>query len=203
MRTAMTGVVLLAAALLAHAQPPKDPDPRFGVNPRVKQYPQDSPKAALRSAVKLVEAGDYAYLVAHVLDPKFVDEQVGDRAKGFEAVAERELAQLRDFQRANPDKVTPENRVSLDPNEFRAAAALKARDRGYKQLVKDVEEKLKDDPQALKDMRKLLRDGMFAEADPTASVSHADVKARTLYFRKAGDRWFLENKQAEEPKKDP
>lgn len=204
MRTAIAGFVLLAAGALAQSQPPpKDPDPRFGVNARVKQYPQDSPKAALRSAIRFIEVGDYAYLVAHLLDAKFVDEQVADRAKGLEAAAERELAQLRDFQRANPDKVTAENRVPLDPKEFRAAAALKARDRAVKQFQKEVEEKLKDDSQALKDMRKLLRDGMFSEADPTASVTHPDVKGRTLFFKKTGDRWFLENKQSEEPKKEP
>lgn len=203
MRTAIAGAVLLAAAGLVGAQPKKDPDPRYGVNPRVREYPQESPKAALRTAVKLIDQGSFAYLAAHVLDAQFVDAQVADRAKGFEAGAERELGQLREFQRANPDRVTRDNRVPLDPREFRAAAAEKARDRAFKQLLADIAEKLKDDPQAMKDMRKLLRDGEFAEADPVASVAHPDAKGRALYFKKTGDRWFLENKQADEPKKEP
>ncbi len=203
MRTAFAAVVLLGASALIHAQPPKDPDPRYGVTARVKIYSQATPKATLKTALELIEAGEYPYFVAHVLDPKFVDEVVTDRAKTLEAAAERELAQLRDFQRANPDKVKPENRVPLDPKEFRALAAATARERGFKQLLLDIEAKLKDDPQALKDIRKIARDGMFAEADPMASAMHDSVKGRTLYFRKLGDRWFLENRQAEEPKKDP
>ncbi|MBP3955262.1 hypothetical protein J8F10_08210 [Gemmata sp. G18] len=203
MRTALAGVVLLSIGALVHAQPAKEPDPRYGVTARVRLYPQATPKGTLRTALERVDAGDYSYFVAHLLDPKFVDEVVTDRASALEAATERELAQLRDFQRANPNTVVEENRVPLDPKEFRAAVTAKARNLGFKQLLKDIEAKLKEDPQAQKDMRKLLRDGAFAEADGTATASHADVKGRTLYFKKIGERWFIENKQAEEPKKEP
>ena len=203
MRTAFATVVLLGACALVHAQPVKDPDPRYGIPARVKLYPQSAPKAALKSALERIDAGDFAYLVAHILDPKFVDEAVADRAKGYEAAIERELAQLRDFQRANPDKVAPGTFVPFDPKEFRAVAAAKARERGFKQLLRDVEEKFKEDPQTLKDMRKIARDGAFVEGEPSASAAHDTVKGRTLYFKKIGDRWFLENRQADEPTKDP
>ncbi len=197
MRTAFAPVVLLGVSVLAHAQQPKDPAPRYGVAARVKQYPQTTPRAALKLALDRIDAGDYAYFVAHVLDPKFVDDVVIDRGRGFEAALERELAQRRDLQITNPDKVPLTDRVPLDPKEFRALATVKARERGYKQLLKEIEDKLKEDPQTIKDMRKLARDGTFAEAEPTASVAHESVKGRTLYFRKIGDRWFIENKQEE------
>jgi len=208
MRTAFAAAILLGAAALTHAQPKgepasKDPQPRYGVKPRLKQYPQTTAKEALKSAVEAVEAVDYPYLVAQLLDPKFVDEAVAERAKLFQAGAEAELAQLRDFQRANPTKVAPEDRVPLDPNGFRAAAAVKARERAFKQLLRDIEQKLTDDPQSVRDLRRIARDGSFVDADPVSTATHADVKGRSLYFKKIGERWFLENKQAEEPKKEP
>ena len=116
--------------------------------------------------------------------------------------AELELAKLHDFQRTSPNKVADEDRVPLDPKAFRALAAAKARDLAFKQLVKDIAQKLLDDPQTVKDLSRILRDGSFVDADPVATATHADIKNRTLFFRKIDDRWFLENRQAEE-KKEP
>jgi hypothetical protein len=200
MRTALVAGVLLAACGLVAAQPAKEPEARYGVSAKPKLYPQGTPKEALKSAVGLIDKGDYAYLVAHLLDPKFVDQRVADRAKLFEAAVEAELAKLRDFQRANPDAVTRENRVPQDPKEFRDFAAVRARDRAFRQFAKDVEQKLADDPQALRDIRRILREGKFADADMAATATHPEVKGRTLYFKKIDDRWFLENRQADEKK---
>lgn len=203
MRTAFAILLLLATVSLVSAQPMKDPEPRYGVQARVKLYPQNTPKAALKTALELIEKGELAYFVGQMLDPKFVDDQVSDRVKAFELVVERELTQLRDFQRANPDKVDPKDRLSQDPKEFQVIVTQKARERAFKFLLKEIEDKLKEDPQAFKDMRKIYLSGTFADGDPTASASHPEVKGRTLYFKKIGDRWFIENKQADEPKKDP
>jgi hypothetical protein len=207
MRTAFAAAILLGAAAFTHAQPrdtsPKDPEPRYGVKIRLKQYPQTTSKETLKSAVEAIQTADYPYLVAHLLDPKFVEDAIADRAKLFEPDVEAELAQLRDFQRANPDKFAPEDRVPLDPKGLRAQAALKARERAFKQLLKDIQQKLMDDPQTVKDLRRIARDGSFADSEPVATASHTDVKGRALYFKKIGDRWFLENRQAEEPKKEP
>ncbi len=211
MRTAFVVALLLGSVALAGAQPgkdpppvviSKDPEPRYNVRARVKQFPQGTPKEALKSVLAAVEQNDYAYLVAQLLDPKFVDAAATERAKEFVPGAEAQLAQLREFQRANAAKIDPASRVPLDPVAFRAVAANKARELGFKQLLKDVEQKLIDDPQVLKDFRKIAREGSFADADPAASATHPDVKGRALYFKKVGDRWYLENRLGEE-KKDP
>jgi hypothetical protein len=199
MRTALAAVVLVVATALATAQP-KELEPRYGVTPKVKLYPQGTPKQALKTTLELIDKGEYAYLVAHLLDPKEMDERIAARAKLFEAAAEAELAKLRDFQRANPDSVTRENRVPQDPKEFRLMAAERARDRAFRQVAKDVQQKLANDPQALRDMRRLLREGMFADADAVSIASHPEIKGQTLHFKKIDDRWFLENHQAEEKK---
>ena len=200
MRGTFAIVLIVATTGLVFAQRAKEPERRYAVNPRVKAYPQTTPKEALRSAIAAIEDKDYPYLVAHLLDPKFVDDAVNERAKLFEGGAELELAQLRDFQRANSDRFAPEDRVPLDPKAFRAAAALKAHDYAFKQLVKDIKQKLANDPQVVKDFRHILSSGSFAVTDPTAAATHPAVKGRTLYFNKLEDRWFLENRQAEEKK---
>lgn len=202
MRLALAAGLVLSTFALTAAQPPKPVEPRYGVKHRDKAYPQATPKAALKSALDAIDDADIPYLVAHIMDPKFVDGAVADRQKQLVPAVEGELAQLRDFQRANPDKVAPENRVPLDPALFRAAAAEKARDRAFKQLVRDVTAKLVEDAETLKALRRLYREGSFTEGDP-ASVSHPDIKNRALFFKKLGDRWVLENRQVEEPKKEP
>lgn len=200
MRAAFAVALLLGAGAMTAAQPAKDPEPRYGVKARVKQYPQGTPRETLRSALAAADAGDYAYLAAQLLDPKFVDDAVAERAKLFEGTTEIELAKLRDFQRANPNRVAEQDRVPMDPTEFRAAVAVRARDRGFRQLVRDLAQKLGEDPQALKDLGRILRDGSFAPAETAATATHPGLKNRTLFFKNAGGRWFLENRQAEEKK---
>src|SRR5439155_13013153 len=84
MRKAATAAcALIGATVLASAQEaPKfttEPPPRFGVAPRLKSFPQNTAKAALQSAIEAVEGGQYAYLLAHLMDPQFVDARVADR----------------------------------------------------------------------------------------------------------------------------
>jgi hypothetical protein len=202
MRPALAAALVLSAFALAAAQPPKMVEPRYGVKHRDKAYPQATPKAALKSALDAIDDADFAYLVAHLMEPKFVDTAVAERQLKLIPTVEGELAQLRDFQRANPERVDAENRVPLDPMLFRAAAAEKARERAFKQLVRDVTAKFVEDPETIKALRRLYRDGTFTEGDP-ATVAHPDIKNRTLFFKKLGDRWVLENRLEAEPKKEP
>jgi hypothetical protein len=207
MRLAFTIILLSGFAALADDEPPfvipKDPEPRFGVSAKLKVYPQKTAKKALESAVEACEKNDYSYLIAHLLDPAFVELRIADRSKQIEAPAELELARLRDYQYANPDRFSPADRLPLDKQKFLAAVIALSRERAFKQLRSDVELKLRDDPQALKDMKKILRDGTFTDEGGGAKAVHPTVPDRVLYFKKIGDRWFLENRQTEEPKKEP
>ena len=87
--------------------------------------------------------------------------------------------------------------------ELLAAVVEKSRERAFKQLIRDVDQKMRDDPQSLKDMKKFLRDGTFTDEGGGVKVVNPTVMDRALFFKKIGDRWFLENRQAEEPKKEP
>jgi hypothetical protein len=207
MRLAFALALLSGFAVLADDEPPpifpKEPDPRFGIPAKLKVYPQTAAKKALESAVEACEKNDYSYLIAHLLDPAFVELRIADRSKQFEAPVELELTRLRDYQYANPDRFAPVDRLPLDKPKFLAAVIAQSRERAFKQLQRDVEQKMRDDPQSLKDMKKILRDGTFTDEGGGAKAVHPTVMDRALYFKRIGDRWFLENRQADEPKKEP
>lgn len=188
--TLLAGVVGMAAA--------QDPvPPRYGVAVRPGAYPQANPKQALGSAVAAAEARDYAYLAAHLLDPAFVDTRVADRAMQYEPAAEDELAKRRAAQK---DDLTlpPAARIPNDPTAFRALARDRAVRLAFDQLVRDLEDKLRDDTEGLKDLRRIARDGVFADAETTSKAEHPTVKGRAVYLKKVGERWFVENRQAED-----
>lgn len=206
MRLVVSLVMVLGVVLLAHTQEPGSPESaaRYGFPLRLKAYPQDTAKKALASAIAACEKPDVGYLLAHLLDPGFVELRLGDRAKQFEAAVELELVKLRDFQNANPDKFPLEERIPTDRARFADLIVQRSRERAFKQLIRDVEQKLLEDPQSLKDMKKILRDGVFTdEPGGGAKAVHPEVKNRALYFKKIGDRWFLENRQEDVPKKLP
>jgi len=208
MRLIFSLALFAGAVGFAWCQPPggevpKDTDPRFGFPVRLKAFPQDTAKRALASTVEAIERSDLPYLVAHLMDPGFVDLRLGDRAKQFEAPAEQELSRQRDAQIRNPEKYKPEERLPTDRVKFAALIVAKSRELAFKQLVRDVEDKLLNDPQSIKDMKKILKDGKFEDVETGAKATHPDVKDRAVYFRKIGERWFLENRQEEQPKKDP
>ena len=209
MRLVFAVVLLVTSATLARTQPPpkevpKVDEPRFGVPVKKKAYPQDTPRKALASAVEAIEKGETAYLVAHLLDPGFVELRLSDRARQFEAPVELQLTRQRDFQLANRDRFLPEDRLPTDKEQFRALILQRSRERAFQQLLRDVEDKLLNDPLSVKDLRKIMRDGTFTdEPGGGARGTHPDVKNRVLYLKRIGERWFLENRQDEAPRKEP
>jgi hypothetical protein len=206
MRFAFALVLLSGIIVLADDETPqlilKEPEPRYGVAAKLKIYPQTTAKKALESAIDACDKGDYAYLLAHLLDPGFVEVRLTERAKQFEAQVEIDLSRLRDFQYANPDRFKPEDRLPLDKKKFAAVIVEQSRERAFKQLIRDVEQKLRDDPQSLKDMKKILR-GTFTDEGGGVKAVNPTVKDSALYFKKIGDRWYIENRQADDAKKEP
>ena len=208
MRTLFATLIVLGFAGPARPQQPApkgmtEAPPRFGVVLRPKVYPQSTPKEVLTSVIEAAEKGEFNYLLANLLDPAFVDARLADRAKQFEPVIEVELATLRDFQKQNAERILPDARVPDEPVRFRAVVADQARTRAYRQLVRDVQEKLAEDPEVMKDLRRFNRTGTFNENGDTAKVGHPDIKDRAVFLKKIGDRWFVENRQTEEKPPEP
>src|SRR5579885_855243 len=137
-------VVLLVGVTASPAQTPGAK--RYGIEPDVEAYPQKTPKEALASVLKAIDAGRMDYLMAQLADPQFVDERVKNYAGGFD------------------------------------------------DLVKETTTKFSQDAASIKEMRRILREGEWQEGDASASA-HLKDKERTVFLKKIGDRWFLENRQ--------
>jgi hypothetical protein len=224
MRAAVVALGLAAAGLVSSppvaGQPkvaePEEIPPRYGQTFRPKAFPQGSAREVVASAILAVEKNDFAYLAAHLLDPAFVDARVEAMSAGpsnpYRKAAEAELIRLRDIQRKNPDAVPAARRVPEDAKQFDDRLGAEARGLAFAQLTRLMKDKFADDPEVLKDLRRFARGGTFP--DPGAPgdavrVELPDVKDRALFLKRAGGRWYVENKQADEkaappaePKKD-
>lgn len=208
MRIVLSLAVVLGSVSFASAQEgkPKTPEetpPRYGVAFKVRVYLQSSPKEALNSLIEATDKGDYSYVVAHLLEPAYVDGQVAERAKQAYPQIVAGLAALRDFQQQNLDKVAPESRVPVDAAKFRERALADSAAAGFKQLVKDVQAKFAEDPETMIALRTFRRGGQYPEAGDTAKLDHPDIKNRSLFMKKIGDRWYIENRQVEEKPPEP
>lgn len=203
MRTSTIMAVLMGFCLTATAlQPPAGPDglapDRFGVPHRPKNFPQATPKDTLASVIEVVAAGRTDYLLAHLMDPGFVDDRVANRARVLAPAVELDLLRLRDSQRASPVAVPDAERVPDDPLAFQAMALQTANTRAVQQVTADVRTHLGSDPEVLRELRRFFREGTFEDGDTSARVTLPDVKGRAVYFKKLGERWFMENRQVDE-----
>jgi hypothetical protein len=72
----LAGLLVLLAALAAPAQ--DKGTPRYGFDHVPNVYAQKTPKEAVASVVKAIDANRIDYLLAQLADPKYVDRQVAD-----------------------------------------------------------------------------------------------------------------------------
>ena len=85
MRGTLALLIGLVVAAGASAQAPGAPkaSKRYGIEADLEDYPQATPKEALRSVLKAIEGNRINYLLAQLADPPWVDQQVkqvqGDR----------------------------------------------------------------------------------------------------------------------------
>ena len=196
-KTLAVAVLLGAAGLAAFGQDAPLP-PRYGVPANLDLFPQDSPKAALSSVVRAVERGRTDYLVAHLIDPAFVDARVADRARLLEKQVEEDLRALRERQLDNPALAPREDRVPADPKGFAEAVRREAERRAFRLVARDIRATLDENPDHLKDLRRFLRDGQITDAGDTATAAVGAVKDRAVFFRRAGNRWYVQDRKRPE-----
>lgn len=74
---------------------------------------------------------------------------------------------------------------------------MRVKDSGgsFEEVVKEASARLVNDPLAVKELKRFLREGEWQEEEGTASVKLKDVKNRTVFLRKLNDRWFFENRR--------
>ena len=202
MRISLVLAILFGATSLAVAQPEKTPpQPRFGVAPNLVGYPQANAKDALNSAIRAIEREKYDYLAAHLLDAKFVDARVADRAKLLETAVDQELRTVRENQRKDSD-VPLREQLPSDPALFADVVKEEARNRAFKFVIKDIRQHLTEHPEYLKDFKRFLRDGQFTDGGDSANATLRDLKDKQLNFKKVANRWYVEDRQGiEQPEK--
>jgi hypothetical protein len=76
MRIAATIFMTLLASIGGQTGDKVKAATRFGIDLDTKVYPQQNPKEALGSLLKAIGENQVGYLLAHLADPEFVDQQV-------------------------------------------------------------------------------------------------------------------------------
>jgi hypothetical protein len=182
----LLGALFIAGAALA--QDPPVP-PRFEVLHNVDLYKQTSPRETLNSILGAIARERYDYIAAHLLDPEFVDARLATTQEYFERLASEQigatvagqLLKAEDFQ-----KRVREVGTRLNARHF----------------AQQMKQKLEEEPQNLKDLKRFAREGEFKDAGETSTVTLKDAKDRALYFKRIGGRWFLENRKEDRPAKE-
>jgi hypothetical protein len=175
---------LVVGLLLTAAATGQDVPARFGVLHNPDLYKQETPQEALAAALGAVARERYDYLAAHLLDAEWVDGRLT-------------------ANRAYYDRVAGEQIVSTAAGAALRGAELDARVRevstrlNFQRLTADIRRKLADEPANVKDLARFAREGQFQVAGETAKATLKDVPDRALYFKKANNRWFLENRKDE------
>ena len=198
MRNKTWGVTLFCLGAVALAQqPPAPPAARYGLPASPDGYPQATVKDAVSSALRAIEKGRFEYLAAHLLEPKFIDGRVEERAKTLDDGVERELRLARDAQlRAG---VPGRERLPSDAAEFAAVVREQSRLRAFKVVARDARDHLAEYPETVREFRRYLRDGVVVEAGDSATVTLKDAKDAQLNLRRVGLRWHLEDRKGPEP----
>lgn len=186
MRITFTLAVLAAVGSVASAEELKGItiQPRHGVEASPEFYPQGTPKEALGTAARLLEKQRYAYLLAHVIDPAFVDGEVAARAKGLEAAVEKQLAAVRAEQKRNLPADTPAEKViASDPPTFAQQVRAEAERQAFAELVKAMQENLGEFPEHVNQLLAVARDGAIAENGPAATAEAKTVPGKKVFLK--------------------
>ena len=152
-----------------------------------------SPRSSRRSS-----DGRFDYLAAHLLDPAFVDGRVADRARRIEPEAEAELTRLRDAQlqrrgRSRTGGACRSSRRRSGP----PSPGWRTTGPWGRSWPTSVPSWRRTWSRSRTSGGSCAR-GAFADAEAASKATLPDVKDRAVFFRKVGDRWFIENRQAEE-----
>ena len=189
MRLLLSSVIVLGMSAHLYAQE-AEAARRFGIKQYPQLYPQDTPKKALASVLDAIDKERYDYLVAHLLLPEFVDEQLKTTYGYYHKLA-YDKAQQDGLLRSRADLKQVKERIS----ELAAQA-------NFQYLVRRMKTKHADDPQSLKELRQMLSQGTFQETGDTAIIRIKDLKDRAVYMKHIGDQWFIENRINDEAVKE-
>jgi hypothetical protein len=98
-------LVAFAAAQNEEKKPQPKIGARYGFDYAPDLYPQKSPKDAMKSIIKAIDAKRVDYLLAQLADPKFVDDQVAQQRAALPGKGTPESRELLAFDRLVADTI--------------------------------------------------------------------------------------------------
>jgi len=99
---------LLAGVELAAQE--KAVAPRFDIESKLDVYPQDTPEKTLKSVVQALEKGEYAYVLAHLADPGFVDAMLKQNKLSFKEFVQ----EVKQTAKENPEQLREMRKFDLE-----------------------------------------------------------------------------------------
>jgi len=110
----------------------QSPAKRYGISLDAREFPQDTPKKTLESALKAISDRRVDYLLAHLADPQFVDERVRKNHAGkFDEFVKESASKLSN----EPESIKQLHRFLKEGEWEEGAASASAR-------LKDVKERV-------------------------------------------------------------
>jgi hypothetical protein len=189
-------LALMIFGTLAVAQEAPVAPTKFGIKPLNDVYPQGKVTDVLASTIKAIEKDRIEYFVAHLLDPKFVEARINDRAKQLEVVVDKDLRALRDEQ--VQAGIPRRERLPAEPKEFALAVAEEAKNRAFKLVVRDIRAHLAENPESLREFKKFQRIGVVVDTGEVGTITLKDTKDVQLNFKKLETRWYIEDRKTAE-----
>ncbi len=185
--TRWLALVLFAAAGTLSAQEPPALRTRYKIDFNPINYPQKTPQETMKSIAKALDSGRYDYMLAHMVDPRFVDPRVAEY---------QSLIYPKTEMQREEDDIARE----IDPKKRKAKVVEKEiRDKArvivaFNRLVAETHKHFDEDPVLLKELRQIAKDGEWEVDDEKAIGTLKNVTPRRVVLRKREDRWFMEEK---------
>jgi len=130
-RFVMGAIIFVILGLRGAAQPAQEAPIRYGIHPRLQDYPQGTAKETLASVLTALDENQVAYVLAQLTDPAFVDRRVSEVYGGrFEELVKEATAKLAD----NPNTIKELRRFLLE-------AEWQGTDTSASAKVKDVKDR--------------------------------------------------------------
>jgi hypothetical protein len=163
-------------------------DRRYNIEYNPIGYPHKTPQEGLKAIVKALDDGAYEYMLAHLVDPKFVDTRV---AEYFTMMFSKELLRKEDETITLAEDALTRKRLEIG----RDRRLLQRQVLSFARLVSETKKHFAEDPVLLRDLRLLSRDGEWDADDMKGTCSLKAVTTRKAFFKAREGRWFMEERQ--------
>jgi hypothetical protein len=163
-------------------------DRRYGIDVNPINYPQKTPQEGLKAIVKALDSGAYEYMLAHLVDPKFVETRV---AEYFTMMYPKELLRKEEEPIALAEDKTTRLRLEVQRDRRLVDRQVLA----FGRLVKETRKHFLEDPVLVRELHLLAREGEWDADETKGTCSLKAVTPRRAFFKTRENRWFMEERQ--------